>query len=370
MLKNIILAMVLFVGFCAATVWADEALNKALLKTIDIMLVKELITKGADVNAKDDKGRTLLHITAFYGEGLELAELLISKGADVNAKANSFLGGGATPLLNAAEMGRTELVKLLISKGADVNALSQVGHTPLLVAAENGRNEIAGLLMSKGADVNAKDHLGMTPLHYAAKYGKKEVVELLISNGADLNAKNSSGKTLLDIATEYNKNEVVSLLQIAFQNQKEMAGLLQAALQNNKGNQRKTFNRASEAYKGRVMPDDIRSPFMAISAKLRPAPVVPEEARRYLVRGNALLQNSKSPNEARDAVQEYRNALLIAPWWDDAYFNLSKAQELAGDLDGSVSSMQYYLLTEPKDKRESQDRLYALEAKRDKVKSK
>jgi hypothetical protein len=53
-----------------------------------------------------------------------------------------------------------------------------------------------------------------------------------------------------------------------------------------------------------------------------------------------------------------------------AYCNLSKAHELAGDFDGAVSSMQYHLLTEPKDRRETQDRLYALEAKRDKAKGK
>ena len=61
---------------------------------------------------------------------------------------------------------------------------------------------------------------------------------------------------------------------------------------------------------------------------------------------------------------------MAAPWWGDAYFNLSKAQEQAGDLDDAYSSMQYYLLTEPQNKREAQDRLYAIEAKRDKAKGK
>jgi hypothetical protein len=70
-----------------------------------------------------------------------------------------------------------------------------------------------------------------------------------------------------------------------------------------------------ESYKGRAMTDDVLRPFIALTAKLKPAPGIPEEARRYLIRGNALLQDAKNPGEARDAIQEYQNALLAAPWW-------------------------------------------------------
>ena len=73
------------------------------------------------------------------------------------------------------------------------------------------------------------------------------------------------------------------------------------------------------------MSDDIRRPVIALAAKPKPTPAVPEEARRYLIRGNALLQDAKNSGEARTAIQEYQNALLAASWWDDAYFNLSKA---------------------------------------------
>lgn len=49
-----------------------------------------LIGQGADVNAKDEKGRTPLH----YIDDKDTAELLIAKGADVSAKGKY----GNTPL--------------------------------------------------------------------------------------------------------------------------------------------------------------------------------------------------------------------------------------------------------------------------------
>ncbi len=432
MLKRIALGMVLLAGLLAGTAWAaDEALFDAV-RAGDKAKIEALISKGADVNAKDkyswtplhraaqydkkdvaeyliskgayvnardEDGATPLHEAARYGKK-DVAEYLISKGAYVNARnkisetplhkaasndkkdvaeyliskgadVNARNIGSETPLYKAASFGKKDVAEYLISKGADVNAKDFTGDTPLHLAAYYGNKEVAEIFIAKGADVNAKNEYGATPLHKVAYYGKKEVAEYLISKGADVNAKDNDGKTPLDSAISNGKIEVVSLLQSELQKQKEMPAFLQAALQLQKpGNQREAFNQVAANYKGRAMSDTIRRPFIALAAKLKPAPAIPEEARKYLIRGNALLGDAKNPGEARAAIQEYQNALLAAPWWDDAYYNLSKAQELAGDLDGAFSSMQYYLLTEPQDKREAQDRLYAIEAKRDKARGK
>jgi len=56
-------------------------------------VVKLLIAKGADVNAKAKDGERPLHWAAF-ADHKDVVELMITKGADVNAKGND----GWTPL--------------------------------------------------------------------------------------------------------------------------------------------------------------------------------------------------------------------------------------------------------------------------------
>jgi len=92
----------------------------------DIEAVKQYLADGVDVNAKDKRGFTPLHLAAIKGHK-GIAKLIVTKGADVNAKDKL----GWTPLLWAAGSGHKEIVELLISKGADVNAKNDEGKTPL-----------------------------------------------------------------------------------------------------------------------------------------------------------------------------------------------------------------------------------------------
>ena len=72
----------------------------------------------------------------------EIAELLITKGADVNAKDSQ----GWTLLQHAAINGHKEIAQLLIANGADVNAKDHNGETPLDYADD----ETADLLRKHG----------------------------------------------------------------------------------------------------------------------------------------------------------------------------------------------------------------------------
>ena len=82
----------------------------------NIEAINQHLAAGADVNAKNDIGETLLHLAA-YNDHKEIAELLIAEGADVNAKNDD----GGNPLHYAAFWGHSEIAKLLIAKGANVN---------------------------------------------------------------------------------------------------------------------------------------------------------------------------------------------------------------------------------------------------------
>lgn len=146
------------------------------VKANDTEKVKALLAHGADVNAKDDSGWTLLHRAAVQ-----------------NAKA---------------------VAELLLGKGADVNAKDEDGWTPLHVAANNNAKDVAALLLANGADVNAKDEDGWTPLHRAADKNSKEVAALLLAKGADVNAKTKkSGETPLDWAVQKHRYAVAGLLR-------------------------------------------------------------------------------------------------------------------------------------------------------------
>ena len=82
----------------------------------NIEVVKQYLTAGTDVNAKEEDGSTPLHQAASEGHK-EIAELLIKEGADVNPRI--LFGGqqGMTPLDWAIRRKRTEIADLLRKHG-------------------------------------------------------------------------------------------------------------------------------------------------------------------------------------------------------------------------------------------------------------
>ena len=76
-----------------------------------------LLAGNADVNAKDNSGRTSLHWAVFNG-CKDVAALLLASKTEVNARSND----GMTPLHDAAIGGNTNEVELLLANKAEVNA--------------------------------------------------------------------------------------------------------------------------------------------------------------------------------------------------------------------------------------------------------
>jgi len=202
----------------------------------DVEEVKRLIAQGADVNAKGEKGQTVLHYAVENGHR-EVAELLIAQGADVNAGGY----GDGTPLLTAIFGDDVDLVRLLVDKGADCNVYDQRGQTPLIYAITalgEKDKEIVELLISGGAKIYLEDKQGgRTPLHCAAFGGSKRVFEVFLAKvtdpntihlaalkgdvarvktfvqgGIDVNTKDKCGCTPLHWAAPANTNDVADFL--------------------------------------------------------------------------------------------------------------------------------------------------------------
>ena len=70
---------------------------------------------------------------------------LLSEGANVNAKDSN----GKTALMYAAEKGYLDIVKLLVNGGANIHAKDSKGKTAIMYALDNKHKDIAAYLMQK-----------------------------------------------------------------------------------------------------------------------------------------------------------------------------------------------------------------------------
>lgn len=113
--------------------------------------------------------------------------------------------------------------------------------------------------------------------------------------------------------------------------------------------------------------DQLREKIIALVQQLKPQPAIPKEASRPFNKAVTFQKEAKEPSDYDLAIVSYREALLAAPWWPEAYFNLSTAQEGAGKFDDAVRSIKLYLLTKPSemDVAQAEQRLDSLEAKKE-----
>lgn len=115
-----------------------------------LSVTKALVARGADVNVVCGPNKvTPLHF-ACSGGNVETAEFLLSKGADVNARDSD----GDAPLhVTAITCFKSPLatVKVLLAHGADINASDKRGLTVLDVMQKFHWRTTSAFLASKGA---------------------------------------------------------------------------------------------------------------------------------------------------------------------------------------------------------------------------
>ncbi|XP_065840990.1 serine/threonine-protein phosphatase 6 regulatory ankyrin repeat subunit B-like isoform X2 [Oscarella lobularis] len=183
---------------CEANVNCEDHWGKTILMAAcargDESLVRSIVSKGFDVNARDEDKRTALYYATTYGR-LQIAAYLIRVGgADVNER----LKWGKTILMAACARGDESLVRLIVSKGCDVNARDEYKETALYYAVAMGHGIIAKYLISEcEANVNNEDHWGKTILMAACEGGDASLVRLIVSKGCDVNARAMFKETAL-----------------------------------------------------------------------------------------------------------------------------------------------------------------------------
>ena len=198
-----------------------------------------LLTKGAEVDCIDRKGRTPLMYAVSHGHS-NLVKLLLSKKADVNRVGSDLnwplslailydyekcamllLEHGAdinlknaegTALNLAAENNSPAVINQLLARGADVNSRNERGITPLGIAVFNGDERLVAELVAYGADINIKDNLGNTALSFAADQMHEEIVEKLLKHGAYSDVRDGRGETALSLAVPARSQKMIEIL--------------------------------------------------------------------------------------------------------------------------------------------------------------
>ena len=193
-----------------------------------IDIVKKLIDRKVDINARDNLGNTPLVIAVRHDDP-KMTALLLSNDADyqINNKRE----------VNAVDLAQTRaepsVLKAFRDKGIKISKEQKLstnvsikdfeksirqssslykGWPILSIACLLGEEDIARQLIRQGAKVNAADSSGYTALHRASAKDQVKTVDLLLGAGADINAKNEKGETALYLAAEAGSDKTVRLL--------------------------------------------------------------------------------------------------------------------------------------------------------------
>ena len=143
----------------------------------NVEMIEFLLSHGADINAKDKKGSTALHLASGILGRVENARKLIASGASLNEREMKF---GFTPLHLAIANDKLEIVQALVEAGADAEAIDNAGNTPIILAAYFNRVEIIEYLMSRSADHLAVNNLEHDALAVAVIRGNLNAARVLL----------------------------------------------------------------------------------------------------------------------------------------------------------------------------------------------
>jgi hypothetical protein len=84
-----------------------------------------------------------------------------------------------------------------------------------------------------------------------------------------------------------------------------------------------------------------------VALKIKPRPPIPPEATQHAETAVAKIKSAKTREDLDVARLEYKNAVAIAPWWGDAWFNLAALDEHLDAKAAAASDLGFYLRASP-----------------------
>ena len=179
----------------------------------DAEVIPVLLDHGADPSPPPGSGfdPLLCELASYSRCTVPLLRALVHRGLDINARSN----GGYTALHVMVSTSWTpyspDLVRAAIRLGADPDSPDGTGRTPLMLAASTQHSGAVGrveTLLREGADVHVRDASGWSVLHHffdSAQDDEPEAniriaaLEQLIAAGAEVNAQDCRGRYPDDI---------------------------------------------------------------------------------------------------------------------------------------------------------------------------
>jgi hypothetical protein len=169
--------------------------------------LKWLLEHGAVLNREGNYWGAL-HYAVFNGH-LELARDLIGRGAEVNARSPN----GSTPLMLAAREGREELAKVLLESGADTKAKNDWGDSALTMAMRYDHYQLGKMISSVeefAVAVKApKESFGEPVRSASAPSEIEELLRKIREAEAEGRSSDELRKQLMEAVNAFRRNAIV-----------------------------------------------------------------------------------------------------------------------------------------------------------------